>query len=327
MPEAVNTPRNQLIGASAFQHLLSGGLNVNALRTNDVLQTREWLQYDAAVVEASEMSLNGVADLMALGLTYNLPNALGTTVVQWDDVSHMNEAEQSMDGISRQSNDRVEFGMNSVPVFITNKDFRINLRTLEASRRLGNPLDVTQASDAARRVAEKLEKGLFQGPGITVSGSTAYGYTNFPQRHTVAKIGDWSAAATITGVQIVDDVIKMIGAAQTDFYFGPYILYVSQDWWNRLQDDYKATSDVTILERIAKLTAIKEVKSSGQIPAQTALLVQITRDVVDLVVGQEPAPVTWESEGGFIIQMKVFSIIVPRLKFHQDGKSGIVHLS
>ena len=111
------------------------------------------------------------------------------------------------------------------------------------------------------------------------------------------------------------------------FRSGPYHLYVSQDWWNRLQDDYKTYSDVTILQRISALNEVTAVKTSGQLPAQTAILVQMTNDVVDLVVGQEPTNVVWGSEGGFIIHMKVFSIIIPRLKFHQDARSGIVHLS
>lgn len=331
MPEnivqAKNQTSQQIGGGPSFQALLASGMSINALRTNDVLQTREWLQYDAAVVEASQMRLSGIADLIAEKLTYNVPNALGTTVVQWDDVTHMQEAEQSMDGISRQQNDRIEFAASSLPVYITSKDFRINLRTLEASRRLGQPLDTTQAADAARRVSEKLEKGLFQGPGITVSGNTAYGYTNFPQRNTVAKVGDWAATVTVAGTDIVSDVIKMIAAAQGDYYFGPYHLYVSQDWWNRLQDDYKTYSDVTILQRIEALNEIKGVKTSGQLPLQTAILVQMTNDVVDLIIGQEPTNVVWGSEGGFIVHMKVFSIIIPRLKFHQDARSGIVHLS
>lgn len=327
MKDAAITGQGDFVaGAGAASRFLAHGMHINSLRTNDVLQTREWLEFDTAVVKASVMRLNGVADLMAMGLTKGLPNALGTTIVQWDDVTKQQAAEQSMDGISTQRRDKSLFAANSVPIYITHKDFQLNLRTLEASRRYGMPLDTAQAEDAGRRVAEKLESALFNGSGVTVTGSTAYGYLNFPQRHIVGKTADWANGAT-TGAQILTDVLAMITACQGSFYFGPYMLYVSTNWWIPLMNDFKTYSDDTILDRIRKVPGIIDVKPADQMPASSAVLVQMTNDVVDLIDGQQPTTVMWDTEGGFQVNFKVMSIVVPRLKFHQDTNCGIAHCS
>lgn len=305
--------------------LLSSGFKTSALRTNTVLRKEEWLQYDTTVVEVARQRLRGVADLINAGLTYNLTNALGTMVVQWESMSDMNPAEVSMAAVTQGQNDRVVFTPSTLPIPIIHKDFMINVRALEASRRLGEPLDTTQAAIAARKVSEKIEEMLFLGGSITAGGGTVYGYLTAPNHNTGSLSGNWAVAST-TGEEIVLDVLAMMQSSNNDHMYGPYILYVPNDYFNRLGDDYKAASDRTILERLLALPGIQDVRSAEQLPGGATgkvVLVQMTRDVIDLVNGMEPTPIMWETNGGLTLNFKVMAIMVPRIKSDYLGQSGI----
>lgn len=311
-------------GGSVAQRLLACGMNVSALRTCDVLRKEEWVVYDEAVVAVARSRLVAVGDLLSKGLRYNLSNGLGTTVVQWEKVSDMTAANISMSGLTEGERDRVDFSLNSLPVPITHKDFNINIRNLEASRRTGETLDTTQAVAAARKVSEQVESMLFSGASITAGGGTIYGYTNFPSRNTGSVTASW---ATATGEQILGDVLTMIGALQADNMFGPYVIYVPIAAYLNMQEDFKAASDRTTMERILALPEIEAVKPSANLATTNVVMVQMTSDVVDVVVGMEPGLVQWESHGGMMVNFKAMSIIVPRLKADYDGRCGIAHYS
>lgn len=304
------------------QRLLQSGFNVNALRTQDVLQKDEWIKFDEQVIATATQRLVGVADLMNANLTYSVPNALGVTRVEWETQSDLSAANVSMNGLTVGQSDRVEYTLNGLPLPIIHKDFNINLRTLEASRKLGQPLDTTGVSLAARIVSEKLEELLFDGSSVAGTGFTIPGYTTHASRNTGSTTADWNGA---TGDQIVNDILAMIAQAVADHMYGPYMIYCSTASMVNLGDDYKAESDKTILQRILEIPQIQGVKGSEYLSNAEALLVQMTPDVVDIVDGIQPMVVMWESHGGFLLNFKVLAVMVPRIKADRSGQSGIVH--
>lgn len=314
---------------SVAQKLVANGMNVAGLRTNDVLTKDEWVQYDNAIVGVARQRLVAVGALMDRGLSYSINNGLGTTVVQWDQASDMSGANVDMSGTTAGEEDRMVFELKALPLPITHKDFRINIRNLLASRRNGDGLDTTQAEMAARLVAEKIESVLFDGSSITGGGGTIYGYTNFPQRNT-GSISNWALGAT-TGEVIVTNVLSMIGdLQQNNNMYGPYELYVPYDYWNRLMDDYKAASDRTILERILAIPGVEAVRPSNNLSGGASgevVMAQMTKDVVDMVDALQPTNVQWESHGGMVQNFKVMAIMVPRLKADQNAQCGIAHYS
>ncbi len=319
---ASRTGQEAFFAGGPTNRFIEYGLNVNALRLNDVLRKDEWKQFDATVIEEATQRLGGVADLIGRGLTFPLNNALGTTVVEWETESDMDAATRSMEGVTPAQRDRAEYVLQSIPVHITHKDFRISLRVLEASRKLGNPLDTTQARIATRLVSESLEDALFNGALVTVGTSSAPGYTTHSNRNTGTIGTTW---ATATGAQIVGDVIDMVAAMHVDRMFGPYMLYVPSGYWTDLMDDFKAASDKTILQRVKELPDIIDVKVSDQLSATEVVLVQMTKDVVDIIDGEQPQTVQWDTDGGFMVNFKVLAIQVPRIKATQALRSGIAH--
>ena len=219
-----------------------------------------------------------------------------------------------------------------MPLPIIHKDFTIQLRHLEASRRSGQSLDVTQAEDAARQVSETIEgmtlNGLTSGSTLGFGSSSAqlFGYTNRTNRNTVSLAQNWDASGK-TGEEILSDVLSMITAANNDRMYGPYMLYIPGDYYVSLLDDFKSNSDKSILSRILEIPTILEVKPADKMTADNVVLVQMTRSNVDMVTGMEPTVVSWEGQGGMVLHFKVMAIMVPRIKLDAGNRSGIVHLS
>lgn len=331
---------------SVAQRLLSGGFNINALRpaipdnaqynyhngmfyhngliANATLRRLEWQLYDEAVIDIARRRLVGVQDLISAGLTYNVPDALGVTQITWEQISSMTGAEISMSGLSQTPNDRQEFNQLTLPLPIIHKDFNMNIRHLHSTRRMGTPLDVSQAELSARIVTEAIETMLFAGSTVLGTNNTIYGYLTAPNRSTGSVTASWTSA---TGTQILTDVLAMIGAAKAKNQYGPYMIYVPSEVFTAMGADFKAATDRTIMERILAIPGISGIKESKDLSASNIIMIQLTRDVVDMVDGMQPTTVEWESHGGMVTNFKVMAIMVPRLKYDYINQSGVVHYS
>jgi len=304
--------------------LLQANFNVNALRTNDILRKDEWKLFDQAIVEVARKRLVGVGALMSRGLTFNVNNALGTTQIEWERVSDMTPAEVSMSGVTDGQRDRLVFDLQTMPLPIIHKDFQLNIRHLSASRTRGQPIDTMQAELCARIVSEKIEEILFKGLSMSVLGSSIAGLTTESNRNTGTLAASWELPAT-PGTSKVDDVIAMIDAAISDNMYGPYGLFVTQKAYTLLADDYKAESDITQLNRLLQIPGIEFILPSKDLAPDNIVLVQLSRDVVEIVNGMQPTLVQWESHGGMQFNFKVMAIMVPRVRSTQTNQSGIVH--
>jgi hypothetical protein len=301
-------------------------LSPGVLRTNDTLRKDEWIHLDQALVMEGEIRLRGVADLIAAGLTIPVANSMGKTIFQYEKVTDMNPAETSLSGVARTEDDRQEFELGNVPLPITHKDFDLNLRTLAASRERGEALDTMQAGVAGRLVSERIERMLFQG-GPTFGSAPIYGYTTHPSRNLGAfASGAWSGAG-VTGEQMLNDVLTWIGLAEADRYFGPYWLYVPANFSTNIEKDFKANSDKTIRQRLLEVDRLNAIQVVDQLANDNAILVQATRDVTAMVMGEPLQSVQWDVEGGFIIKMKAFQIAVPLIRADAQDRSGVVHAS
>ena len=338
----------QVVGTVA-QRLAAANFSANALRpflgekggafinnhdnsgviptTNALLRKDEWLQLDKTVIDIARNRLGAVSDLVSRGLVYNIPNGLGTTVLQWEDVSDMTSAEIDMDGVTRGKNSRLNFELRSLPLPITHKEFQINIRTLTASRNMGQPLDTMQAAVCSRKISESNEQALFTGiSGLTFAGGSVYGYLNAPNRNQVSLAKSWSASGT-TGSEILADVLAMKQASLNSKRYGPWVLYIPTGYEVILDDDFKTNSDKSVKTRILEVSGIQSIKVSDYLTADNVVLVEMSPDVVRMVIGMNPTVVDWGEQGGMINHFKVMSIMVPQVRYDQNGSSGITHLA
>lgn len=305
-----------------------------AINTNATLRRDEWKQLDSAIMEVARQRLGGVDDLISAGLTYQLGNAMGTTVLEWHDVSDAMEAVITMDGVTRGKNDRITFQHNYLPIPIIHVDYEINARVLAASRSLGNPLDTTSAERAARRVREKVESMLFTnttysfGEKDSRTENTIYSYLNHPDRNQVTLAKAWNES-TKTAAEIIADVLALKESSIAAYHYGPWQIYIPTTYEVLLDQDYDTagSSTQTIRERIMKIAGIRGIKVVDTLPADNILMVQMTSDVVRLVQGLGLQNVEWETEGKFITKYKVLTIQVPQIRSDMNKRSGLVHMA
>lgn len=308
------------------QRLLESGMNIGALRTNDVLYNRDWILVDKAILQVSRQRLVAVKDLFDNGLTFPVADALGVMRVEWEKVSDFGTADVNMSGVAQGDSDRVNFSLDSTPLPIVHKDFNINIRSLTASRRMGHPLDVTQVALATRIVTEKVESILFNGGLNLGTNGQVYGYKTAPSKHTGNLVAGWDAAAT-TGTSILGDLLTILEALYAGNMYGPYGVYVSNNSYINLGADFKANGPLTTLQRLLQVPGIKFIKPTSNLVDTSGqpqvIVVQLTPDVVDMIDGIQPMAVQWESQGGMVMNFKVMSILVPRMKTTYTNQSGI----
>lgn len=305
---------------SAPARLLQAGFNVNALRTNALLRHEEWLEIDRVVVDIARARLVGIADLRTYGLVHPL-GGLGTILSAYEQMSDMSDANVDMSGVTPGEEDKIEFSQVSIPVPIVHKDFRLNIRQLEASRRLGDGLDTTQAQVATRKVTEALESMLFNGVTMKVNANAIYGYTTHPNRNIYSAAGDFGTISNI-----FPTVNGMVAAAEADNYYGPFGLYVASTQYAEMRANYTDGSGQSAIQRcLESIPNLGFIKPATSLAAGSLVLVTFVADVVDLAVAQDIVPIEWEAEGGLVQHFKTMCAMVPRIKADVDGKSGIVH--
>lgn len=316
-----------LLGSRPAGVAANGAVLVNAARgfkVNSLLKEDEWKAIDQAVMEAAVPPLRMLSAVRGRGLTARL-GSLGTMVTQWYTRSQMTAATVSMSGQGAER-DLPDMKMAGVPVPIFAKEFAIDIRTLLASRRLGDGLDVTAAQEAARVVAEAMDNMVLNGASnIVVNGATIYGLASHPDRNTDTAGnyggGDWGTA--LNGVKTI---AGMINAANLDYHYGPFDVFVAQTQYNQVALSYLTDgSGDTELQRILRLPGVNSVTMVPQMTDGHVLLVNMTRETVDWAEVFDIQTREWATPDGMSSIFRVMAAGAIRVKSRYGGQSGIVH--
>ena len=309
---------------SAPRRLIKSGFNINSLRTNDLLRKDEWKELDATIIDVSRQQLVGIADLISMGLTHPL-GGLGTIISEYEQLKDMDAADVDMDAATPAGEDTPGYELVGIPVPIVHKGFRISIRRLEASRRLGDSLDTTAAQVSTRKVRDALETLLFLGtPALKVGTSVIYGYTTHPDINTgSAGTGEgWGEDVK----NVYPAINTMISDLEDEGFFGPYGVYASRTQYAEAREVHTDGSGQSGVARVLEnLPDIRFFKASDQLVAGSILLVQLTSDVVDLAIAQDIVMVEWDSMGGMVEHFKVLAAMVPRIKSDAEGNCGIAY--
>jgi hypothetical protein len=349
VPIRRQTPIRELI----LNGVVPPTLNATALRKE------EWIRLDTRIERAARFRLQAWADLSSAN-SYGGFNGMSKKILEYEAMSDPGEALMDMDALTEGRTDQPNFQLQGVPLAITHSDFWYDSRTLAISRNSGTPLDVTSGEAAGRRVAESIEKtllGVYN--GITYGGnstqiggygrpSTIYGYTNFPARLTTTSMyrptGNGRSGSGWVAGDTVKDVLAMLDLLKFNRFYGPFMVYVSNDWQQYLDGDYILTggnvATQTLRERLKAIPKISDVKDLDFLFASqltgpgsdatnlfpfTMLFVQMTSDVCEAVNGMDITTLQWESMGGLRVNFKIMCINVPRLKADFYGRCGILH--
>jgi hypothetical protein len=209
---------------------------------------------------------------------------------------------------------------------------------------------------AGRRVAETIEKttigvttGITYGGNSTQVGgygrtASVYGYINFTNRITKTNLHTPTGS---NASQTVSDVLAMRDSLYLNKFYGPFMLYHSNDWDQYMDTDYILTggnvATQTLRERLKSIEGMQDVRRldflfGTQLSSSTGpgtdvditlkstrlLMVQMTPDVARAINGMDITTVQWETKGGMQLNFKVMAIQVPQLRADAYGNCGIL---
>jgi len=330
---------------SVAERLMATNFNIGALRTwrendgrcymmnqngvvvpvaNATLRRDEWKQFDDAVLKAARNRLVCANTFISKGLVYSIPNGLGKTVLQYEDLNEFNDASLGMDPLPTAVEDRPVWSTKYMPLPIIYKEFRVNIRQLEASRTLGEPLDTTSAEMAGRKVAEMVEELTCNGSSnFTFGGGVLYGIKDFTNANTGSLTADWDDSAA-TGETMLADVLAMKQALIDAYHYGPYGIFIPTNYETAIDADFKAASDKTIRQRLMEVDGIQFITVADKLTADYVVMLQLTQDVMRMVVGLPMTTLQWESRGGLSQHFMVMTIMLPQPRADQNARCGIV---
>ena len=278
------------------------------------------------IIEVRQRKLNGIADLMSNGLS--IPASIGDQLVGFENTNEFQEAEQDMNPTSFDNNDTT-FTKDFVPNPITHSSFSVPWR--QQGFQYKNSKGMVAS---IRQVAEKVEKTLFLGnSGISVTfNATAfqiYGYTTHPNRG-VDTISDWTLTASTEA--IITETVTALGLMFADQGGikdeNSVIMYVANDIWMNLQNDFKANSDKTVKDRLLQISQIKEVKPAEKLTNGNAILVEMEDRTIELAVAQDIIVVPHVKTNPMASQhMTAYAAMVHKIHEDSNSNTGIMHLS
>lgn len=294
---------------------------------SSTLRRGDWERIDARLLQAAQERLTIYGALSARGLTFNA-GGLGSVVSQWENVSEMTDAEITMDGETSNDRDRIEFDMQGVPIPMIHKDWKLSIRSLEASRTSGQSLDVTTGTAAARSVTRTIERMLLTGANVNAANRegtsfTLPGLTNWASRKTKT-LSDWSNG-TVTPETIYTEIEEMITTMEQQRCYGPFILFVPNTALYRFREDYKADSDRTLMDRVMATGKISEIVVSDSLDSNDVIMLEPTDQFLDIAEAAGFSTVQWQSGSGFTLMFKSYMAAALRLKTDFDGHVGVMH--
>lgn len=280
---------------------------------NNTLREDETREIEEALIRVARRDLRAVADLRGAGLTVNLRN-IGVTSYEFERVSPVGEATQSMSILNLGDRDLVEFAITAVPVPVTSSQFRLDARHQAAGTTRGEPVSLTNVEEHTRSVAEKLEDTLVNGSDVVMGANGLPGYTNFSSREHLSFSSDAWPAISGDLQPAVTDVLAMRQELRDNGFTGPYRLYIPSNFDGTIDEDYKDESDRTLRERLMQINGVEAIEVLPSLADDNVLLVQMTRSVVQGAVGQDITTVTWDEMGGLAGNWAVMAVMSFALK-------------
>lgn len=300
--------------------------NAPATMTKD-----QWKYMDQKLVTVARPQLRVWSDIVGAGLTYTVPDGMGTIVLQEQTITDGGSARVDMDALVESERDRPTFDIRNFPLPIVHGDVSFSARQLAVSRRSGTggvsaPLDTTMLEQVTRRIVEKIElMTIGQASSYSYGGGTVYGLTTKPQRLTSSMTlptdPGWTPAL------FVDEILDMISDLQDINFNGPYGMYYSPSWSKYINGDYTSAyaSDTlgTRLDKIEDISFRRKVRYG--LTGFQVILFELNPSVIRAVTGMRLQTIQWDSKGGLAKHFKIMAIMVPQLRSNADDETGINH--
>lgn len=306
---------------------------------NAVTMTRAaWIQLDKTIVREARARLQFVSDLEA-AVPYGGFNGMSKMTLEYAAMSDAGEAFVGMEPAVDGRTDTPLIIYRSLPLPVTYCDFGYTQRMLEVSRSGDLPFDIAMGEQCGRRIAERNEDeaignvtGITYGTqtagyGTHTGTSTVYGARTFPQRLTKT---NFTTPTTTNGPTTYAEVLAALQQLHNNDFHGPFKLYHSTDWSPYMDSPFSLSGGnnpgETLRTMLMKIPDISGIQRLDRLTATyTLLFVQMTSDVVQMVVGMDTTTIQWEEKGGLEQRWKVMAMKIPRFKSTYGSKTGILH--
>lgn len=282
---------------------------------------------ERAVTRVQRKRLNIVNDLIAAGLTTPLPDWWAIPSLRRGRIGSAGRAHRTM--VPDSTGERFVLQRDGVswPIFCTWANFSFNVREIAIGERMGTPLDVSHVEEATFLVNQANEdqsiNGLTdeQGNTMTIDGLSAPGLLSSTNTFPYA---DWN---TLDGAQIEAIVMSAIQSLRTT-HPGPYTVYYPGNYDSKMNSKYTTTyQSGTIRQELTNLGPYGgrniEIKLSDTLPDHRVVIIQMDSEAVDVVVGQQPLPVSWQDGPKWNTYWVVLDCVVFRMFANKNGDYGV----
>lgn len=269
------------------------------------LTDEEILYIESKITEAVRPQLVG----RKLFPVESIPNP-GMLTVRGYKRTDMSQARISMYG-QGQNKDRTVKVPFDITVPVLHKEFTINWRDLAASRMNGQPLDMQEAENAARQVAEEEDKLLITGEHTTWNALGVEGLATSTGRNTQASAGAWGATA-LTDLSAAIGKLEASGHTNSDMYAA----VLNHTFAAKLRALVTNTA-VKYIDTIrdlfpAGIYVSDNLKTSNNL-STNALVMELSKDNFEMVIEQDMTVFAKQDED-MNLQCKVFEVVAPRVK-------------
>jgi hypothetical protein len=106
------------------------------------------------------------------------------------------------------------------------------------------------------------------------------------------------------------------------------MMYVANNFWNYLQDDYSLThgGPATFVDRLKQISQIIDVKPAEKLAASKTLLIEMSDRAVELVMASDIVTVPHIRTSNLDDQVfTTYAVVTPILKTDRNSKTGIAH--
>jgi uncharacterized linocin/CFP29 family protein len=118
----------------------------------------------------------------------------------------------------------------------------------------------------------------------------------------------------------------MIASLVAKGFNGPFGVYISPTQYAQtlaLTGANLSDTQLSVIQRT--IPDLKFVKRAPKLADGNVLVVQFSKDVVDLAIGQDVVPVSWQDYGGLVNEFIVLAAMAPRIKYDVDHNTGVAH--
>jgi hypothetical protein len=323
--DAIGAELGAALASGRFQNMAQ--FRNQQSRNMSPIEIAEISLIDDVVTQVGTQGQSIIPAMIAAGMVKRIPNWVGVTSIKRKKTGRAGTAHVEMEPESRGERFRLDQGSDTYPfpVFWANFDFSI--REEAQAERLGDSLDTTHVENATVNVNIKTEaqaiSGLTDkdGSAMKLDGLSAPGLLNSTTTWTYS---DWTG---LTGAQLVDEVISALALQDDNLRTGAQTLFVPTNYQPVLLKQYAAGYPKTILQALKELEYNNRplnVQVARSLPAHRAILMDMTRNTGQVVVGQGPVPISWLSPGGWRRYWMVVACMITMITADSNGEYGVI---